>query len=214
MIIIPTLTNKQLKKILKKIERNKNLNQAYSSKWHKVANFLHNNTGLTIVKIARGGSEAKLTYYNHSDLDIIFCTPIDYNRQEMIDYLEEKAIQCFGNVAYIRTSSRTVHIDYHNPACKIDLVYKHQDEFNREHREIKNFKQIKGTQQNAIKIVKFAFDTIIGNGIQGYEVEKACLQTHQTNLTGYVYALIKCFHGRLNQYGITINQVINFLNSI
>jgi len=58
-----SLTNKQLKKILKKIERNKNLNQAYSSKWHKIVNFLYSNTGLSIAKVAKGGSDAKQTYY-------------------------------------------------------------------------------------------------------------------------------------------------------
>lgn len=77
MILINPLTNKQLKEILKKIERNRNLNQAYSSKWHKVTNFLYYNTGLSIDKIAKGGSDAKLTFYNRSDLDVIFCTATD-----------------------------------------------------------------------------------------------------------------------------------------
>ena len=105
-----------------------------------------------------------------------------------------------------------LQIDFTNPQCDVDLVYKTKNAFDQEFREIKNIKKLKGVQQNSIKIVKYAFDNTIGDKIHGYEVEKACLQFNQSNLKDLVYSIIKYFKGRLNREGFSINKIINYLN--
>ena len=207
------LNDKQLKAILNKIERDNNLKRLYSSKFHKIVNFLYQNTGLKIAKITEGGSGAKLTYTCNSDLDIIFATSKEYNAQDMLVFLEEKADQMFGTVANIRKSSNAVQIDFINPQCDVDLVYKTKNAFNQEFKEIKNIKKLKGTQQNAIKIVKYAFDNTIGDVIHGYEVEKACLQFEAKSLNELVFSIIKFFLGKLNERGFSIESIIKFLNN-
>lgn len=212
MINTIQLIDKQLKAILNKIERDNNLKRLYSSKFHKIVNFLYNSTGLKIAKITEGGSGAKLTYTCNSDLDIIFATSKDYIAQEMLVFLEEKANQMFGAVANIRKSSNAVQIDFINPQCDVDLVYKTKNAFNQEFKEIKNIKKLKDVQQNAIKIVKYAFDNTIGDVIHGYEVEKACLQFNLSNLKNLVYSIINYFRGRINQEGLSVNNIIEFLS--
>lgn len=119
----------------------------------------------------------------------------------------------FGQVVNIYTSSRTVHINFYNPNCKIDLVYKHQHEFNAERQEIINIRQISNTQHNAIKIVKYAFDTLVGNGIDGFEIENACFHISNTSLNEHVHALIRYFKGKLHYFGISIQDVMDFLQN-
>lgn len=168
---------------------------------------------MKIAKITEGGAGAKLTYTSESDLDIIFATSTDYNVQEMIEFLEEKANQMFGAVANIRKSSNAVQIDFISPQCDVDLVYKTKNAFDQEYREIKGIKKLKGMQQNAIKIVKYAFDNTIGETFHGYEVEKACLHFNHSNLKELVYSIITYFRGRINQGGLTVNKIIDFLSN-
>ena len=205
------LTKKQLNKIVRKIDRDANLKRLYSSKFHKIVNFLYHNTGLKIAKVSEGGSGAKLTYTQNSDIDIIFATAEDYNKDEMLEYLKEKANKLFGEVANIRTSSNALQIDFVDPPCDIDLVYKTKHAFDQEFREIKQIKTLKGIQQNAIKIVKYAFDNLVGEAIHGYEVEIVCLQFTHSRISDLVYAIIHYFKGRLRDNGITPQQVITYL---
>ena len=205
------LTKKQLKKILRKIDRDINLKRLYSSKFHKIVNFLYNNTGLKIAKVTEGGSGAKLTYTQNSDIDIIFTTAEDYDKYEMLDYLEEKALKLFGEAANIRTSSNALQIDFLNPQCDIDLVYKTKHEFDQEFHEIKQIKTLKGVQQNAIKIIKYVLDNLVGEAIHGYEVEKACLQFTHSRLSDLVYSIINYFKGKLRDEGTSPHQLINYL---
>jgi hypothetical protein len=72
--------------------------------------------------------------------------------------------------------------------------------------------EAKNLPQNAIKIVKYAFDNTIGNVIHGYKVEKACLQFNLSNLNNLVYSIIKYFKGRINQEGYSVNNIIEFLS--
>ncbi|GAH35467.1 unnamed protein product [marine sediment metagenome] len=96
--------------------------------------------------------------------------------------------------------------------CDVDLVYKTKNAFNQEFKEIKNIKKLKDVQQNAIKIVKYAFDNTIDDVIHGYEVEKACLQFNLSNLKNLVYSIINYFRGRINQEGLSVNKIIEFLS--
>lgn len=166
---------------------------------------------MKITKITEGGAGTKQIYTSDSDLDIIFSTSTDYNVQEMLEFLEEKANQLVGEVAEIRKSSNAVQIDFIKPPCNVDLVYKTKNAFDKEYREIKDIKTLKGVQQNAIKIVKYAFDNTIGDSIDDYEVEKACLQFNHSSLNDLVYSIIKFFTGKLNQEGLSINIIIQFL---
>ena len=206
------IIDKKLKAILNKIERDNNLKRIYSSKFHKIVNFLYHNTGLKIVKITEGGAGAKLTYTYNSDLDTIFATSKEYDAQDMLIFLEEKADKMFGTVANIKKSSNAVQIDFINPQCDVDLVYKTKNAFDQEFKEIKNIKKLKGVQQNAIKIVKYAFDNTIGDAIHGYEVEKACLHFNLSNLKNLVNSIINYFRGRINQEGLSVNNIIEFLS--
>ena len=100
---------------------------------------------------------------------------ISASLKEMLDFLEEKAHKNFDKIANVRQSSHAVQIDFTNPECDVDLVYKAIQDFDKEFKEIKDYRKIKGVHQNAIKLVKFAFYNTIGDEIHGYEVEKACL---------------------------------------
>lgn len=53
------MNDPRLRKILDKIEMNPNLKQRYSSKWHKIVNFLYSGTNFKIRKVAQAGSIGK-----------------------------------------------------------------------------------------------------------------------------------------------------------
>ena len=165
----------RLRKILDKIEMNPNLKQRYSSKWHKIVNFLYSNTNLKIRKVAQAGSLGKKTGLKRSDLDVIFCTSQDQPKDRIMNELYSKACENFNKTANVNKGTDSIHIDYKNPLTKIDLVYLKQNEFDKEYKEIKNRKQIFPQQRDAIKIVKYAFDKCLNTDIKGYEVEKACI---------------------------------------
>ncbi len=56
---------------------------------------------MKIAEVGKSGSQAKLTDYGDSDLDVIFCTSEDYNLNSMLEFIAEKADAIFGNVAEI-----------------------------------------------------------------------------------------------------------------
>ena len=207
-----SINNKTLKNILEEIDSDLDSIRYFSSKWHRIVNFLYNNTGLSIAKVAKAGSIGKLTSTSDSDLDVIFCTSEDWNLQNMLNFLEEKAYKNFDKIANIKQSTHAIQIDFVNPACDIDLVYKTKNSFDKEYKEIKNYRKTKGIQQNAIKIAKFAFYNIVGDDIHGYEVEKACLQFQPSNLRELVQSIIKYFRGRLNKLGFSIDDINEFLS--
>ncbi len=207
-----SLNNKNLKNILEEIDSDPQSKQYFSSKWHKIVNFLYNSTGLSIFKVAKAGSIGKLTDTSDSDLDVIFSTSVDWNLKKMLVFLEDKAHKNFDEIANVRQSSSAVQIDFVNPACDIDLVYKTKDSFDKEYKEIKDYRKIKGVQQNSIKIAKFVFYNTIEDEVHGYEVEKACLQFKPSNLIELVYSIIKYFKGRLNKLGFSIDDIIEFLS--
>lgn len=205
------ITNKRLKIVLNLIDQDLNTKRLYDSKWHKIVNFLYSNTGFDIARIVKGGSLGKQTYFYQSDLDVGFSTPEDYNLYEMLSFLKLKADQMFGENAYIRQSSHAVQFEFNDTGCKVDLVYLTNDEFDWEYQEIKQLKTTLHVQQNAIKIAKFALYRFLGEDIHGYEVERACLTLDRKGLKDCVLSIIHYFNNRLNQYGYTENDIINFL---
>lgn len=205
------LYEKKLKSLLKKIDSNPQMKQQYSSKWHRIVNFLYNNTGLKIAKVAKSGSFAKHTEYSDSDLDVIFCTSPDYNLHEMQVYLEEKLIPIFGKIADIKIGAHAVHIDFRNPEVNIDLVYITQREFDTEFEVIKEFSRIAPVQKDSIKLAKYAFDKAGISKIKGYQIEKAWLQFNYTSLKDLTFHIIKFFTGRIRKIGLEVNDILKYL---
>ena len=205
------INERKLRKILNKIEMNPNQKQRYSSKWHKVVNFLYSNTNLKIRKVAQAGSFGKKTDHKRSDLDVIFCTSPDRPEDRILDEIYLKAYENFKKTANVNKGSDAIHIDYRNPLTKIDLVYLKQNEFDNQYKEIKNRKQIFPQQRDAIKIVKYAFDKFLDGDIKGYEVENACIMLNCTALNICVISIVNFFKGRLSEKGFTVD---NFLRKI
>ena len=205
------LNDPRLRKIIEKIEMNPNLNQRYSSKWHKIVNFLYSNTNLKIRKVAQAGSLAKKTDHKRSDLDVIFCTSQDHPKDKILNELYLKAHENFKKTADVNKGLEAIHIDYRNPLTKIDLVYLKQNEFDLEYKEIKNRKQLFPQQRDAIKIVKYAFEEFLDGDIKGYEVEKACIMLNCTELHTCVRSIVNYFKGRLSEKGFPVD---NFLQQI
>jgi len=201
----------RLRKILDKIEMNPNLKQRYSSKWHKIVNFLYSNTDLKIRKVAQAGSLGKKTANKRSDLDVIFCTSQDHPKDSIMSMLYSKAYENLNKTANVSKGTDAIHIDYKEPLTKIDLVYLKQNEFDKEYKEIKNREQIFPQQREAIKIVKYAFERYLNGAIKGYEVEKACIELNCTALNLCTTSIVRYFSGRLREKGFTID---NFLRKI
>ncbi len=190
---------------------NSNLKQRYSSKWHKIVNFLYTNTNLKIRKVAQAGSLGKKTDHKRSDLDVIFCTSQDQPEHKILNKLYLKAQENFKKTAAVKKGTDAIHIDYRNPLTKIDLVYLKQNEFDHQYKEIKNRKQIFPQQRDAIKIVKYAFDEFLNKNIKGYEVEKVCITLNCTELHRCVRSIVNYFKGRLSENGYTVD---NFLRRL
>ena len=190
---------------------NSNLKQRYSSKWHKIVNFLYSSMNLKIRKVAQAGSLGKKTANKRSDLDVIFYTSQDQPKDRIMNVLYSKAYENFNKTANVNKGTDAIHIDYKNPLTKIDLVYLKQIEFDKEYKEIKNRKQIFPQQRDAIKIVKYAFDKFLNGCIKGYEVEKACIMLNCTALNTCVISIVNYFKGRLSEKGFTVD---NFLRKI
>lgn len=209
------INDPRLRKILDKIEMNPNLKQRYSSKWHKIVNFLYSNTNLKIRKVAQAGSLGKKTANKRSDLDVIFCTSQDQPKDRMMDVLYSKVYENFNKTAKINKGTEAIHIDYKEPLTKIDLVYLRQNEFDKEYKEIKNRKQIFPQQRDAIKIIKYAFGKFLNGEIKGYEVEKACIILNCTALNTCVISIVKYFKVRLREKGITVDKFLRkILNTL
>ncbi|MHA1272211.1 MAG: hypothetical protein ACTSQS_02125 [Promethearchaeota archaeon] len=211
ILITVKLNDKRLKAILKKIDSDPQMKQLYASKWHKIVNFLYNNTGLTIAKVAKSGSFAKHTEYSDSDLDVIFCTSPDYYLSDMQEIIQDKADAIFGDVADVGIGNRAVHIDFASPECNIDVVYLSQDEFDAEFEEIRDFKIIAPLQKDSIKLTKYAFDKVGLSEIKGYQIEKACLQFNYTTLAEYTFHNVKYFTGKIRKHGLTLDDVLRKL---
>jgi len=201
------LNNKRLGEILKNINSNPQTKELYESKWHKTVNFLYNNTGLKIAEVGKSGSQGKLTGLRDSDLDLIFRTPKDYNVNEMLEFLDDKAYEAFGDVAEIGHSQKAVHIDYYTPECDVDLVNLTNQKFSKERKKIQTIKRLPQVKRDSIKLAKYAMDNARIKTVEGHEIEKACLHFQYNSLVEYTLHSIRHFTGRIKKAGSTLNHV-------
>jgi len=176
-----------------------------------VVNFLYSNTGLKIAEVGKSGSQAKLTDYSDSDLDVIFRTSEDYDLKEMLVYIAKKADAIFGQVAEIGISKKAIHIDFYTPECDIDVVYFTKQKFKAERKKIKVIKQTSQVRRDSIKLAKYALDGVRVRNVEGHEIEKACLHFEYETLEEYTYHNIKHFTGRIREYGFEFEDVLRYL---
>jgi len=206
-----TLTKAMLIKKLKQINIDPKTRDIHNSKLDRIVNFLKKTTGYRIAAVKEGGSGGKQTAIRTSDIDVIFTTNKDKDKKKMINDLLKRAKKGFGKGVNVHASSNAVHIDYNNPRCNIDLVYKTKQEFHQEKNKIKEIKKLRSMYKNAIKLAKYALYKAKINDIHGYEVELACMRSNDNNLVDCVTNSIKYFTGRIKQHGITVNQVLQRL---
>lgn len=205
------LREKKLKQILQEINQNTQLKDQYDSKWHSIINFLHNNTGLKIAKVAKAGSKAKQTDYHKGDLDIIFSTSPQIKIIDALIVIEEKAKESFKNVADIKKSKRAVQLNYKNSKLEIDIVYLNLQEFSKEHKETKDFGKLPEYTRSAIKLSKYAFDKVLGDKIKGYEIEIIGANSTCKTLISCINAIANHFTGKIQKYNKKVIDVLKYL---
>jgi hypothetical protein len=212
-MVIEQLSNKKLNQIIHQIDSDQQLKNLYESKWHKIVNFISDDTQYKNARISKTGSLGKKTVHKKSDLDVIFSVSQNYHKQEVLNHVKAKANDKFDEIANVYKTSNAVYVDFYHPECKVDIVLVSPDKFDAEHEEVKDIRTLLQIQQNAIKIVKFAFDKVLGkhNDIKGHEVEKACLLANFKSVREYVYFLLKYFRGRNIQQGLSLEEIINFI---
>lgn len=194
---------------LKSINQNRNLKQLYTSKWKKMVNFLYNNTNLSIAKIAKAGSIAKNTDLNSSDLDLIFSISPDTPRNQVYSYLLEILNKSLKNTANISLGKEAIHVDYRSNNICIDLVLKSQSEFNREHKGVKDIRQLNILSHDAIKLVKYALGKAgIIDDIHGYRVEKMIFSLNSKSLIFLVEKAIEKLKFDIRNAGKNVSKVL------
>lgn len=205
------LENKKLKIILKKINTDPQTQAIYDSKLNRVMNFLRKTTGFKIAAIKEGGSRGKQTATRKSDVDIIFCTGKDQNKNTIRKDLLERARKGFKNNTKVNMSNKAIHIDFLKPKCNVDVVYLTNQEFKQEKKKIVQIKKLRPLHKNAIKLAKYALDKANRKNIASYEIELACLTFNYNTLSDCAYHLINFFSGRLKQNGSSVDKVLIFL---
>lgn len=176
-----SLNNNRLREILNQIEMNTNMKNQYASKWHSIVNFFYNNTGLAIAQIAVGGSMAKRTNINRSDMDVIFCLSPDQSREVIYPKVIEKLNANFGQIASNNIGNRAIHVSFGN--LEFDLVLLSQREFQEEYNGVREIKQMNQTKIDVIKLIKYAVDRAgLSAYIQGYIIEQIVLKSKSSTL--------------------------------
>ncbi len=205
------LENRKLKEFLKKINTDPQTQTLYDSKLNRVMNFLRKTTGFKIAAIKEGGSRGKRTDIRKSDLDIIFCTGKDQNKNTIRKDLLERAKKGFKKNSKVHMGDKAVHIDFLNPKCYVDVVYLTNQEFKQEKKKIAQIKKLRPLHKNTIKLAKYALDKAKQKHIASYEVELACLTFNYNTLSECVYHLITYFSGRLKQNKSSVDKVLKIL---
>jgi hypothetical protein len=205
------LTKDKLIEKLKKINSDPTTREFYSSKVSRIINFLSKTAGFKVAAVKEGGSRGKGTDTRKSDVDIIYSLGKDQDKNKIKKELLERAKKSFTKGVHVHTGKTAVHIDYNNPPCNIDLVYKTKNEFQQEAKKIKQIKKLQPMYKNAIKLAKYALVKI--PDIHGYEVELACLQTTDKNLVDCVNSIIIYFRGRIEKRGKKLDQILQRLIS-
>ena len=205
------LTNKKLKDHLRRINTDPNTRERYSSKVNRMMNFLRRTSGFKIAGVKEGGSRGKQTDLRTSDVDIIYTTNKDQDPNKMKQELFKRISKQKPKGTHIHVGKKAVHVDYEKPRCYIDLVYKKNQQFKQEAKNISQIKKMLPRYKNAIKLAKYALYKAKVSDVHGYEVELACIQLKNDNLVDFVTNLIKYFTGRIKKKGITVDQVLQRL---
>lgn len=205
------LTKKKLLEHLHRINTDSNTRELYNSKVNRMMNFLRKTSGFKIAGVKEGGSRGKQTDIRMSDVDIIYTTSKDKDPNKMKLDLFERISKNKPVGTHVHTGKKAVHVDYENPRCYMDLVYKTKLQFQQETKKITQIKKIFPRYKNAIKLAKYVLYKAKVSDVHGYEVELACIQLQDGNLVDCVTNLIKYFSGRINKKGITVDQVLQRL---
>lgn len=206
------LTHKKLREHLHRINTDQNTQERYNSKINRMMNFLRNTSGFKIAGVKEGGSRGKQTDIRASDVDIIYTTNKDQNPNKMKQELLERIKIQKPKGAHLHAGKKAVHVDYENPRCYIDLVYKTNQQFKQEAKKILQIKKMPPRYKNAIKLAKYALYKAKISDVHGYEVELACIELKNDDLVECVTNLIKKFTGRIKKKSITVDQVLQRLS--
>ena len=206
------LTKKKLIGHLHRINTDPKTQERYNSKVNRMMNFLCKTSKFKIAGVKEGGSRGKQTDIRTSDVDMIYTTSKDQEPNLMKKELFKMIKKQKPKGTHVHAGKKAVHVDYENPRCYIDLVYKTNQQFKQEAKKISQIKKIPPRYKNAIKLAKYALYKAKMSDIHGYEIELACIQLKDDNLVDCVTNLIKYFTGRITKKGITVDQVLQRLN--
>jgi len=205
------LKYEKLKEHLRKINMDPNTRDRYNSKVNRMMNFLRKTSGFKIAGVKEGGSYGKGTEIRTSDVDMIYTTNKDKDLQKMKQDLLERIQKQKPKGTHVDSGKKAVHVDYSNPRCNIDLVYKTKQQFQQEVKKITQIKKMPPRYKNAIKLAKHAIYKAKVSDVHGYEVELACIQLGGDDLVECVTKIINYFKGRIEKKGITADQVLQRL---
>lgn len=114
----------------------KEYEQRYASEWRSIANFMKKSTGFSLSGIARGGSRAKGTHMDSSDLDIYFAISGDPPKNEIYPALLKRLKENYPkNTIGIGSSYNVIKMSL--GPLKFDIVLKTLSGFESEIRENK-----------------------------------------------------------------------------
>lgn len=122
-----------------------------------------------------------------------------------------KTDRTIKNVAEITKSKRAVHVNFKHPKLEIDTVYLTIQEFNKEHKEIKDFGKLPEFKKNAIKLSKYAFDKTIGDAIKGHKIEILCINSDYKSLFACINVILYNFQRLIQKKGYKIKDVLKYL---
>ena len=194
------LKHEKLREHLRKINLDPNTRDRYNSKVNRMMNFLRKTSGFKIAGVKEGGSYGKGTEIRVSDVDMIYTTNKDKDSQKMKKDLLERIQKHKPKGTHVDSGKKAVHVDYSNPRCNIDLVYKTKQQFQQEVKKITQIKKMPPRYKNAIKLAKHAIYKAKVSDVHGYEVELACLQLGGDDLVECVTKIINYFMQSLLNY--------------
>ena len=205
------LQNHVLREILNLIERDNRSRRKFASKWYSVVNYLYHNTGLSMDRIAQASSVAKNTSLNSSDLDVIFSLSPDQSRAQLYPRLVEQFQTGYGEMARVAQDATAIHIKF-NTDIEINVTLLTQSDFNSQYDGVQEIKQLNHAQQNAITLMKFAFEQAgIINSIPEYKIEKIAFLFDITDLATLVEEIINQLNFDTNRAGLSTFNVISYL---
>lgn len=165
------LSNSRLRQILTEIRPTQNQREFFQSKWLKIVHFLYNNTGYSISKVGKGGSQGKQTETYQSDFDLIFSCSDTYNRQERFNDLDQKLRENFsGATTIIERKTRAIYLKFTNDSS-FDVVLVKSKSFNSELRRLREFRQSDEDMLNTIRLCKYSCSQVRNCNLESYEIE-------------------------------------------